>query len=942
MLGGTLYPVFLWHLHNPTNYDYQGTFTSPWPLLHAQGAYKRHWEALEAHPGAHVSINIVPILLYQWWIAQDGWNDSGTWTTRATDDLKLAIQKYGELSQPGGPLEITTTPYSHPILPLLLEAGFDEDAYRQMEMGKNFSESILGTTVRGTWLPEQSFSMDVIPVLNDTGIAYTVVNKEIMLRAEGMDDPLLPYIVRHSSGKQTIVLAEDPIGDLIAFGYNRGDMKENARRLLGDMINIYQGNRQNYGVDDKVLPIALDGENWMIMGGSPNAHELLFNFYAALEEQQQRGWIQSLKLSELEDLISSGGIEAPILTDVPDGSWADKEGFSFSNWRGEIVENDMWKYMVEAREFLYQERSSLNATEELELWRWLMNAESSDWAFYAGRDEEATWAAGFGADLGQFTQVRHWADHITASFDKPYLTLDWTLLWPFLSDPNVTFDRLPSLYYIAPDGAKKAVFNFMNEDTIYPGYGPTLDVPTAYSVEAGSSLVVPLAIQSRGGASAQNVIVNIVSDAGLTLLNSSSTNVGNLNPIAFQNDLAYGVLDMYISNWIFDVSSTVGTYNFTVTISADAPFTSFSQKFTIYAAEPELDVVSVNIMEIKNKHPGESGTLKVSVRNAGIVDAQNVSISVSLPSEFDVHSFDSPLLTNIPAGYTTEFEWTLNITGYYFGEFSVEITAVNMHDATNSSEQIQTSSPASDVITVNEITGGLDIAQPQPLEFNMTNTLSSAVMILLRVNASTILPADLMVHFSPMETKIVPIVVQGLVGGLHTLSYEIFFASTQLQVGSMSIFIADDLPPMIMNQSWTPGTPTPNDRLTLSVTVLDPSGVKSVLLKYRLSETDPWTSKAMLVTGENIWSSILGPFPDASVVYVEIEAEDNLDNVDSIMFSITLDSGGTTTTLPSTTIPTSTSEPTTTKGDAPSLLIIEMLIILVLLVPVIRKQRKNR
>ncbi|MHA2172351.1 MAG: hypothetical protein ACXAB7_20975, partial [Candidatus Kariarchaeaceae archaeon] len=151
-LGGTLYPVFLWHLHNPANYDSEGTFTSPWPLLHAQGAYKRHWEALEAHPGAHVSINIVPILLYQWYIAQDGWNDSGTWTTRATADLKLAIQKYGELSQPGGPLEITTTPYSHPILPLLLEAGLDQDAYRQMEMGKNFSETVLSTSVRGTWL----------------------------------------------------------------------------------------------------------------------------------------------------------------------------------------------------------------------------------------------------------------------------------------------------------------------------------------------------------------------------------------------------------------------------------------------------------------------------------------------------------------------------------------------------------------------------------------------------------------------------------------------------------------------------------------------------------------------------------------------------------------------------------------------------------------------
>ncbi len=942
--GGTLYPVFLWHLHNPTNYDYEGVFTSPWPLLHAQGAYKRHWEALEAHPGAHVSINIVPILLYQWWIAQDGWNDSGTWTTRATDDLKLAIQKYGELSQPGGPLEITTTPYSHPILPLLLEAGFDEDAYRQMEMGKNFSETILGTSVRGTWLPEQSFSMDVIPVLNDTGIAYTVVNKEIMLQAEGMDDPLLPYIVRHPSGKQTIVLAEDPIGDQIAFGYNRGDMKENARRLLGDMINIYQSNRQNYGLDDKVLPIALDGENWMIMGGSPNAHELLFNFYAALEEQQQRGWIQSLKLSELEDLINSGGINAPVLTNVPDGSWADKEGFSFSNWRGEIVENDMWKYMVEAREFFYQERSSLNATEELELWRWLMNAESSDWAFYAGRDEENTWAAGFGADLGQFTEVRHWADHLTASFDKPYLTLDWTLLWPFLSDPNVTFDQLPSLYYIAPDGSKKAVYNFDSGDTVYPGYGPTLDLPTAYSVEAGSSLVVPFAIQSRGGAAANNVKVTIVADSGLTLLNSSTTNVGTLNPITFQTDLAYGILDMYIANWEFNVSSMVGEYDFTVLVTADAPFHNFSQTFTVYAAEPELDVVSINIMDIKNKLPGESGELKLSIRNGGIVDAENVSVSINLPEEFTVYSFDTPWLTSISAGITAEYSWTINITGYYFGEFLIEISSGNMANNVSSSQQIQTGSPVSDVITVNSVTGELNIAQPELIYFNITNTLNSRVTVLLKVNESTILPTNTIIQFDPLETKVISIFVQGTVGGSHILVYDLFFATTHLQSDTASIFIVDNISPVISNQTWTPDIPTPNDRLTLSVMVEDPSGIYAVTLKYRLSEDDRWTTKPMSLTGENIWSSILGPFPDGETIYIEIEAEDNLNNVQVLAFTINLDIEVTTTTT-TTVLPTTTSATipttTTTTGDASSIFLIEVLILLVLIVPIIHRRRRS-
>ncbi|MFX1284082.1 MAG: hypothetical protein ACFFB5_10525 [Promethearchaeota archaeon] len=933
--GGTLYPVFLWHLHNPANYDWRGTFTSPWPLLHTQGAYRRHWEALEAHPGAHVSINIVPILLYQWYIAQNGWNDSGTWTDRATDDLKLAIQKYSELSQPDGPLEVTTTPYSHPILPLLIEAGFSEDAYRQMEMGKNFTESILSTTVRGTWLPEMSFSMDCIPILNDTGIAYTVVNKEIMLRASGMNDPLLPYRVRHETGKEIILLAEDPIGDRIAFGYNKGDMKENARRLLGDMIDIYLGKRLDFGKENKILPIALDGENWMIMGGSPNAHELLFNFYSALEEQQPRGWIKSLKLSELEKFIKNGTIEAPILSNVPSGSWADKEGFSFSNWRGEIVENDMWKYMSEARDFFYKERESLSVEEELKLWRWLMNAESSDWAFYAGRDEEATWAGGFGADLGQFIKVRHWADHITGYFEKAFVSLDWTLLWPFLSDPVFGFEKLPQLYYTTESGLKKPVFNFQTMDTVYPGYAATLELPREYGIEAGSSLAIPLAIQSRGGEAVQNVRVVISTDPGLTLLNSSTINIGTLDKITFQEDLAYGIIDMYIANWIFDVSSDVGSYQFTVTISADN-IDDVVHTFTIHAAEPELSVISINDLGIKNASPGKSGILGINVKNIGIVKAVNVTVFLDLPQ--GLQGDNNKTINEIDIGQLTTFEWVIEVNAYTFGELKVTIEIENAEDVVISIHQIRTAIPSSDILIFNKLVGTLDITEPKIIRINLSNTLSYPVTILILINGSAIVPVNKTVQFQALETSTINFEVQGLIGGEKIVKIICYFHDSVIKEFTSDIFINDEVPPSIKDARWSPEEPEATDRITFTVTVIDPSGIQIVVLKYKTDLTKDWTSKSMIKTGENDWSAIIGPFQDAETLYLKIEATDSLGNVQTkelqIEFKIEIETSTTT---------TSSMTTTSSEGRAPGFLALEVtlsLFLLLLLVKIIRKRSK--
>lgn len=58
--------VFLWHMHQPDYRDYaSGDFVLPWVYLHAIKDYTDMAYHLERHPGMHVVLNFVPILLDQ-------------------------------------------------------------------------------------------------------------------------------------------------------------------------------------------------------------------------------------------------------------------------------------------------------------------------------------------------------------------------------------------------------------------------------------------------------------------------------------------------------------------------------------------------------------------------------------------------------------------------------------------------------------------------------------------------------------------------------------------------------------------------------------------------------------------------------------------------------------------------------------------------------------
>src|SRR5664280_621451 len=158
---------FLWHFHQPQYQDLtSGTALLPWTRLHCARNYAMMLELLEEQPSVHVTINITPVLATQ-------------------------LAAYGQV-------ELATSPFAHPIIPLLIDTdvarsvqdtpfpqpGFHhpEDAFMQIELGKKTVEDLLHQRVRGCWPSEGSVSQDAVAEIARAGFSWTATDEEILLR----------------------------------------------------------------------------------------------------------------------------------------------------------------------------------------------------------------------------------------------------------------------------------------------------------------------------------------------------------------------------------------------------------------------------------------------------------------------------------------------------------------------------------------------------------------------------------------------------------------------------------------------------------------------------------------------------------------------------------------------------------------------------------------
>ncbi len=128
-------------------------------------------------------------------------DDKAAMLAKQREVLAAIVPMYRALQERGS-VELTTSPFYHPILPLLCKmerareampkvplprqrADFSEDARMQVARAVEAHRAFFGRPPRGMWPPEGSVSPEVPPLAADAGIRWLATDEGILCRSLG-------------------------------------------------------------------------------------------------------------------------------------------------------------------------------------------------------------------------------------------------------------------------------------------------------------------------------------------------------------------------------------------------------------------------------------------------------------------------------------------------------------------------------------------------------------------------------------------------------------------------------------------------------------------------------------------------------------------------------------------------------------------------------------
>ena len=317
------------------------------------------------------------------------------------------LPMYSELAN-NGQVELTTTPYYHPIMPLLMMDGWTmedgirvnkdawpDDVQNHLITGMNLFEEELGFRPAGMWPSEQAVSPAMVEPVSDVGVEWMVTDEELLKQSRDVNGNLIdvekasnlatPWTVSGTDGGEVSVIFRDRvISDRIAFQY--GTMTPEA--AVSDFIAYIDNIRQQLldeGEDpsEHLLTVALDGENWMFMSEfqhQDNARPFMAEWYSRLADHPT---IVTTTPSEFLEKNTT----LPEIQTIGTGSWIDG---TLRTWAGEEEESLGWQRLIEARQELVAfEELNPNHPGLTAAWESLYIAEGSDWYWWYGLDQDS-------------------------------------------------------------------------------------------------------------------------------------------------------------------------------------------------------------------------------------------------------------------------------------------------------------------------------------------------------------------------------------------------------------------------------------------------------------------------------------------------------------------------------------------------------------------------
>lgn len=310
--------------------------------------------------------------------------------------LKKIIPTYKQL-QDDGQIEVSVSPYYHPILPLLCDANIakaamskedlpqkrfshPEDAKWHIENAIKRYEELFKRRPNGMWPSEGSVSEDILPIIIENDIKWIAADENILLKSlnKKRTAELIyrPYSLKRGNGKLNIIFRDHGLSDAIGFVYQNIPAAKAVDDFISHLLRIREALISKEGVF--LASIILDGENaWEYYPN--NGKDFLSLLYLRLSEEEPL-----LKTTTVSDFLKNNPPTEEIGQLYP-GSWINS---NFSTWIGQEEKNTSWDYLSTTRDDLVNFQNDhpelANSQRLKEAWRQIYIAEGSDWNWWYG------------------------------------------------------------------------------------------------------------------------------------------------------------------------------------------------------------------------------------------------------------------------------------------------------------------------------------------------------------------------------------------------------------------------------------------------------------------------------------------------------------------------------------------------------------------------------
>lgn len=309
--------------------------------------------------------------------------------------LKEIIPVYKKLLK-NQRIEISISPYYHPILPLIyntniakegnpktnldnIQFNYPKDCLAQINEAIKFFQSKFETLPKGLWPSEEAVSEHIVPAIIQSGINWIIADEAILFKSlkvkkRNTDILYQPHILKRKDGILNIIFRDRNLSDLIGFVYHKWKTEEAVNDFMRHLENIYQA----FGENNILVTVAMDGENaWEYY---PNdGYDFLESLYNRLQDAK---FIKTTTISEYLERFPPK-IEIKRLSA---GSWINAE---FAKWIGSPLKLRAWELLLKARQELEQiENSDKKPMDNFELaYKQIYICEGSDW-FWWYQDEQ--------------------------------------------------------------------------------------------------------------------------------------------------------------------------------------------------------------------------------------------------------------------------------------------------------------------------------------------------------------------------------------------------------------------------------------------------------------------------------------------------------------------------------------------------------------------------